>query len=62
MTFPWLNGTAQTLHGLPAIITQSLFLKQRDDLLPSLRTFDEPEIDPNAAVMFSPSPEPFAAG
>jgi hypothetical protein len=36
-------------------IGRSLFLEQADELLASLRSFAEPEIDPDAATMFSPA-------
>jgi hypothetical protein len=36
-------------------VSRSLFLEQEDGLLDSLRNFAEPEIDPAAAMMFSPA-------
>ena len=55
-------ATSITGHrfGVPRLvrgITSSLFLEQADALLPSLRAFDEPEIDPTAATMYSPIPD-----
>ncbi len=35
-------------------ITESLFLEQADTLLPDLRGFAEPELEPCTATMFSP--------
>ena len=51
-------ATSITGHrfGVPRLvrgITRSLFLEQADAALPSLRSFAEPEIDPNAARMYS---------
>jgi cation diffusion facilitator CzcD-associated flavoprotein CzcO len=46
-------------YGVPRLvrgITSSLFLEQVDAVLPSLRAFNEPEIDPAAARMYSPMP------
>jgi hypothetical protein len=43
-------------YGVPRLvrgITSSLFLEQAEGLLPSLRAFDEPEIDPAAATLYS---------
>ena len=43
-------------YGAPRLvrgITRSLFLEQADCVLPSLRGFAEPEIDPSAASMYS---------
>jgi hypothetical protein len=42
-------------YGVPRLvrgITRSLFLEQADAVLPSLRTFAEPEIDPAAAAIY----------
>jgi cation diffusion facilitator CzcD-associated flavoprotein CzcO len=50
-------------YGVPRVvtgITSSLLLEQEDALLPSLRAFDEPEIDPDAATLYSFAP-PLAA-
>jgi hypothetical protein len=52
-------ATSITGHrfGVPRLvrgITRGLFLEQSDAVLPSLRAFDEPEIDPAAAMMYSP--------
>lgn len=50
-------------YGVPRVvrgITSSLFLEQADALLPSLREFAEPEIDPAAATMYCAAP-PLAA-
>ena len=50
-------------YGVPRVvrgITRSLFLEQADAVLPSLRDFAEPEIDPAAAVAYNP-PTPLAA-
>jgi cation diffusion facilitator CzcD-associated flavoprotein CzcO len=50
-------------YGVPRVVrgmSRSLFLEQTEGLLPSLRAFDEPEIDPAAATMYSPMP-PLAA-
>jgi cation diffusion facilitator CzcD-associated flavoprotein CzcO len=41
-------------------LTRSLFLEQEAALLPSLTSFAEPEIDPNAATMYNVTP-PLAA-
>jgi hypothetical protein len=44
-------------YGVPRVargVTRSLFLAQQDDLPASLRSFVEPEIDPNDAAMFQP--------
>jgi cation diffusion facilitator CzcD-associated flavoprotein CzcO len=44
-------------YGVPRLVrgvTRSLYLEQEDGLLASLRGFIEPEIDPDAAAMFSP--------
>jgi FAD-dependent urate hydroxylase len=49
--------------GVPRVVrgvTRSLFLEQEAALLPSLYSFAEPEIDPNAAKMYSAIP-PLAA-
>jgi hypothetical protein len=35
-------------------ITESLFLEQADTVLPGLRSFAEPELDPRAAAMVGP--------
>ena len=51
-------------YGVPRLvrgITRSLFLEQADAVLPSLRGFAEPEIDPNAATMYSPTVPDIAA-
>jgi cation diffusion facilitator CzcD-associated flavoprotein CzcO len=51
--------------GVPRVvrgITRSLFLEQQEALLPSLRSFAEPEIDPNAATMYSSVPALAADG
>jgi cation diffusion facilitator CzcD-associated flavoprotein CzcO len=51
-------------YGVPRLvrgITRSLFLEQADAVLPSLRGFAEPEIDPNAATMYSPTAPDIAA-
>jgi cation diffusion facilitator CzcD-associated flavoprotein CzcO len=50
-------------YGVPRVVrgvTSSLFLEQKEALLPSLKDFAEPEIDPNAATMYS-APPPLAA-
>ncbi|SRR6266446_1384455 len=54
-----LVSTSITGHryGVPRLVrrvTRSLYLEQEDGLLASLRGFIEPEIDPDAAAMFSP--------
>jgi cation diffusion facilitator CzcD-associated flavoprotein CzcO len=54
-------ATSITGHrfGVPRLvrgITRSLFLEQADAVLPSLREFAEPDIDPEAATMYSGSP------
>ena len=54
-------STSITGHrfGVPRVvrgITQSMFLEQADEALPSLQTFAEPEIDPAAADMYSTPP------
>ncbi|HTQ32676.1 MAG TPA: NAD(P)/FAD-dependent oxidoreductase [Stellaceae bacterium] len=49
--------------GVPRVvggITKSFLLDQEAELLPSLRAFKEPEIDPAATTMYSPAP-PLAA-
>ena len=49
--------------GVPRVvqaITRSLFLEQKTALLPSLKAFNEPEIDPAAATLYSAAP-PLAA-
>jgi cation diffusion facilitator CzcD-associated flavoprotein CzcO len=51
-------GIPRVVHG----ITSSLFLEQEAALLPSLRGFAEPEIDPAAATMYSPAPALAADG
>ncbi|HXO02165.1 MAG TPA: NAD(P)/FAD-dependent oxidoreductase [Stellaceae bacterium] len=51
--------------GVPRVvrgITSSLFLEQEVSLLPSLRAFAEPEIDPAAATMYSGPPALAADG
>ena len=51
-------------YGVPRLvrgITKSLFLEQADAILPSLRGFDEPEIDPEAATMYSTAAPGLAA-
>ena len=51
-------------YGVPRLvrgITRSLFLEQADAVLPSLHGFAEPEIDPNAATMYSPTAPDIAA-
>jgi cation diffusion facilitator CzcD-associated flavoprotein CzcO len=50
-------------YGVPRVVrgvVRSLFLEQQETLLPSLRAFAEPEIDPAAATLYSPAP-PLAA-
>jgi hypothetical protein len=54
-------STSITGHrfGVPRVvrgITHSLFLEQAAEVLPSLQTFAEPEIDPAAADMYSTPP------
>jgi FAD-dependent urate hydroxylase len=52
-------------YGIPRVvrgITRSLFLEQQAELLPSLRSFGEPEIDPAAAAMYSALPALAADG
>jgi len=54
-------STSITGHrfGVPRVvrgITSSLFLAQADAVLPSLRDFAEPEIDPDAATMYAAAP------
>lgn len=47
-------------YGVPRLvrgITRSLFLEQEDGLLAGLRGYAEPEIDAEAATMFSPAPD-----
>ena len=59
-------ATSITGHrfGVPRLvrgITRSLFLEQADAVLPSLHGFAEPEIDLNAATMYSPPAQDIAA-
>ena len=52
-------------YGVPRVvrgITRGLLLEQQASLLPSLRSFAEPEIDPNAATMYSVVPALAADG
>lgn len=54
-------STSITGHrfGVPRVvrgITSSLLLEQADHILPSLREFAEPEIDPDAATMYGAAP------
>jgi len=52
-------------YGVPRVvrgITRGLLLEQEASLLPSLRSFAEPEIDPNAATMYSAAPALAADG
>jgi cation diffusion facilitator CzcD-associated flavoprotein CzcO len=52
-------------YGAPRLVrgvARSLFLEQESDLLPSLRAFAEPELDPSAAARFSPAAMLEAAG
>ncbi|MGA8758149.1 MAG: hypothetical protein WB611_17810 [Stellaceae bacterium] len=45
--------------GVPRVvrkITRGLFLEQADGLVPSLRAFAEPDIDPATAMMYSATP------
>jgi len=51
-------------YGVPRLvrgITSSLFLEQADAVLPSLHAFAEPEINPDAATMYSPAAPDIAA-
>lgn len=53
---PVSTGISGHRYAIPRIvrgITESLFLEQADTLLPNLRGFAEPELDPSAAAMFS---------
>ena len=53
---PVSTGISGHRYAIPRIvrgITQSLFLEQADTLVPDLRGFAEPELDPCAAAMFS---------
>lgn len=53
---PVAAGISGHRYSVPRVvrgITESLFLEQADTILPDLRGFAEPEIDPSAAAMFS---------
>jgi cation diffusion facilitator CzcD-associated flavoprotein CzcO len=55
---PVSTGISGHRYAVPRLvrgITRSLFLEQADTLLPGLRGFAEPELEPYAATMFSPA-------
>jgi cation diffusion facilitator CzcD-associated flavoprotein CzcO len=54
---PISTGITGQRYAIPRLVrgvTGSLFLEQVDTILPDLRGFDEPDIDPAAATMFTP--------
>jgi hypothetical protein len=55
---PVSTGISGQRYAVPRLVrgvAESLFLEQADALLPSLFAFSEPELDPEAAAMFSPA-------